>query len=260
MFWLNLLCFIGYFVLWFFILFFYFLLTPKGRLPYFVSFRSKTNIIDSIFDFLKMLTNDIKTKDPDYFKPHGIVIYEGRQGSGKTLSMVYDTLRLLDNYPKCKCIGNLGTVYRDRSIDDLVNWKQLVSFNNGIYGVIVQIDELQTWAYSRDFKNADPNILGIVCQNRKNRRIILGTAQKFSLIDKTIRIQVTELRSAFTILGCISGYIRKEPIMDVDGEVKKYRFRGIRLFVHSTELRDAYDTYKVIEKFKKTGFEPRKDT
>lgn len=75
----------------------------------------------------------------------------------------------------------------------------LMSYKNGIQGVIVSIDELQNWFSSNDSKNFPPEMLEVITQNRKNRRIILGTSQNFYLLAKAIRSQATEVRRCSTL-------------------------------------------------------------
>lgn len=47
---------------------------------------------------------------------------------------------------------------------------------------------------------------------------------------------------------------RVEPILDSEGNVQEWKNRGMYFFVHNKELRNAYDTYKVIENLRKSGF------
>lgn len=42
--------------------------------------------------------------------------------------------------------------------------------------------------------------------------------------------------------------------MDSEGNVVEFKSRGMYFFVHNKKLRDAYDTYKVIENLSKSGF------
>lgn len=47
---------------------------------------------------------------------------------------------------------------------------------------------------------------------------------------------------------------RVEPILDSEGNVQEWKKRGMYFFVHNDKLRNAYDTYKVIENLRKSGF------
>ena len=133
----------------------------------------------------------------------------------------------------------------------------LLDYKNDIFGVIVVIDELQNWFSSMDSKNFPPDMLEIITQNRKNRRIILGTAQNFYLLAKAIRSQATEVRRCTTLLGACTIVRRFEPILDSEGNVKEFKKRGMYFFVHDKELRESYDTYKVIKRLSKVGFQDK---
>lgn len=202
-------------------------------------------------DFPKRFTDDLFDKDPEFFKYQGLIIFEGRQGSGKTMSMVEFIKRMQEEYPLAKTTTNFGLKSQNR---DLKDWRMLIDYKNDKQGVIVGMDELQNWFSSNDSKNFPPEMLGIVTQNRKNRRIILGTSQNFYLLAKAIRSQATEVRRCSTFFGCLTVVKRVEPILDSEGNVQEWKNRGMYFFVHSKELRDSYDTYKVIENLRKSGF------
>lgn len=188
-----------------------------------------------------------------HFGYKGLVIFEGRQGSGKTISMIQFARQMQQEFPIAKCITNLGYTKQD---DELDHWKKLTDYSNDKYGVICVMDELQNWFSSNQSKDFPPEMLQVITQNRKNRRIILGTSQNFYLLAKAIRSQCTEIRQCITLLGCLTIVRRLEPILDSDGNVKERKLLGFYFFVHDKDLRDSYDTYKVIESLSKSGFKP----
>lgn len=199
----------------------------------------------------KQVVDDIFNKDPDFFNYQGCIIFEGRQGAGKTISMIEFARRMQEEYPKALCTTNLCYKNEDTELGD---WRMLINYKNGINGVIVCIDELQNWFSSNDSKNFPPEMLEIITQNRKNRRIILGTSQNFYLLAKAIRSQATEVRRCSTLLGALTFVRRFEPILDSEGNVQEFKKRGWYFFVHDKELRESYDTYKVIKRLSKVGF------
>lgn len=217
----------------------------------------KPGFFKKIFiDLPKRYTKDIMDKDPDFFKYQGLIIYEGRQGSGKTSTMVHDTMLIQEEYPKAKCTTNLAYTKEDKPLED---WRQLLTFKNGIYGVIVLMDELQNWFSSNDSRNFPPDMLQVITQNRKNRRVLFGTSQNFYLLAKPIRSQCTEVRQCLTLLGCLTFVRRRQPILDSEGNVVKWKNRGIYFYVHDDKLRESYDTFKVIERLAKVGFQEKKE-
>jgi ATP-dependent Clp protease ATP-binding subunit ClpX len=197
---------------------------------------------------------DLLHSDPNEFKEKGIVIFEGVQGSGKSMSMMHYATKLKLNYPLSKCLSNTKFAFSDI---DLVHWKQLTDFKNGSYGIITIIDETQNWFSSKDSKNFPPEMLSVVTQNRKNRRIILGTATSFYMLSKDIRTQCTEVRTPYTFFGCFCVVVRRAPVFNSDGDIERYKFRGIYTYVQTKELRNSYDTYSVIERLSKSGFQDR---
>ena len=149
-----------------------------------------------LIDFPKQFTDDLFEKDPEFFKYQGLIVFEGRQGSGKTMSMVEFIMRMQEEYPLAKTTTNFGLISQNKELKD---WKMLIDYKNDMQGVIVGMDELQNWFSSNDSKNFPPEMLGIITQNRKNRRIILGTSQNFYLLAKAIRSQATEVRRCTTL-------------------------------------------------------------
>lgn len=152
-------------------------------------------------DFPKQFTDDLFERDPEFFRYQGLIIFEGRQGSGKTMSMVEFINRMQEEYPLAKTITNFGLSSQDKALKD---WKMLIDFKNDKQGVIVGMDELQNWFSSNDSRNFPPEMLGIITQNRKNRRIILGTSQNFYLLAKAIRSQATEVRRCTTLFRLLN--------------------------------------------------------
>ncbi len=61
------------------------------------------------------------------------------------------------------------------------------------------------------------------------------------------------------IFGCLTVVRRKEPVLNAEGNVEEWRKLGWYFFVHNDELRDAYDTYKVIAALSDSGFKDNAD-
>lgn len=200
---------------------------------------------------------DLFSRDPEYFRHQGCVIFTGRQGYGKTIAMVEQCMMWQREYPKARVITNLAYTGEDDALSD---WRQLIDYKNGIHGVICLIDEMQNWFSSNQSRDFPPEMLQVVTQNRKNRRVIMGTSQCFNRLSKPIREQATEVRKCMTFFGCVTFVHRVEPELDSSGDVVKWKHRGFYYFVHTDALRNAYDTYKVIDSLRKSGFQPRQQT
>lgn len=212
----------------------------------------KSSFFKRIFiELPRQFVDDLFDKDPEFFKYQGLIIFEGRQGAGKSIAMIEYASRMLEEYPLAICTSNMAYANEDRPLG---NWRMLMDYKNGIRGVVVIMDELQNWFSSNDSKNFPAEMLQVITQNRKNRRIILGTSQNFYLLAKAIRSQATEVRRCTTLLGCLTIVRRLEPILDSEGNVAEWKKRGMYFFVHDKKLRESYDTWKVIESLRKSGF------
>ena len=180
----------------------YLYLVKKQRPIHGVHYRLKReSIIKKLFiDAPRRYAKDLMARDPEWFKYQGCIIYTGRQGSGKTSALVRDTMLIQREYPKCRVLSNLNYKYQHEVLDD---WTKLVDYQNPYgkdRGVIVQMDETQNWFSSKQSKDFPPEMLQVITQNRKNRRVIFGTAQNFYMLAKDIRSQCTEIRSCNTFL------------------------------------------------------------
>lgn len=205
-------------------------------------------------DFPKRFSDDLMERDPDFFRYQGLYIFTGRQGNGKTIALAEYIRRMQTEYPLSKCLTNFAYEKQD---GELKHWKQLIHYKNGKQGVIIGIDETQNWFSSNQSKDFPPEMLEVVTQNRKNRRVIVGTAQNFYLLAKAIRTQTVEVRECLTLFGCITIVRRREPILNDVGEVVEWKRRGSYWFVHDKDLRESYDTYRVVESLSKSGFQPK---
>ena len=198
---------------------------------------------------------------PDDFPYKGIVVFTGMQGSGKSIAMVQFARTMKEQYPDAMVLSNTALNFEDEAITD---FQPIVDTKNGRKGVIICLDELQNWFNSKGStdgygsKDFPPEMLSVITQNRKNRRIILSTTQNFYMLAKDIRCQTScgEIRSCFTLFGALTIVIRRRPVFDSEGALIKTKFLGMYYFVHDDELRNCYDTYAVVDYLSKSGFKP----
>lgn len=233
------------------------------------------NVIKKEYRFyMESLKDDIASRrDPDYFWPSGTQVYCGRQGSGKTISAVRHVMRLKNRYPKALVVSNLllnGVKKREFGGDKLVLKsllkeiepseeyiyfsdmadleKVLVLVNNGKYGVIYLVDEIHTYFNALESKNIPMFVFTEISQQRKQRKLIIGTSQLFMRMAKPFREQCDSLIVCNTHFGLLTTQ-RAYDGMDLDqdysgnliGSVKK---RG--WFFHSRNIRASYDTYQKV--------------
>lgn len=221
-------------------------LPPSGVRPV-----EKRPILKQLFyDAPRRYVRDMYEREPDFFHPQGIHMFCGEQGCGKTIACVEMMLRYQKMYPKSKMITNFGVTTED---DELTKWQQLLDYTNEKKGVIVGIDEIQNWFMSG--KNQLPEgMLEVATQNRKNRRVICCTAQVFTRVNKGLREQVTNVYEPHTYLGCFTVVVKKKYKFDSAGNVIESKIKGMYCFTHTEEIRNAYDTYKVIHTLAQEGF------
>ena len=131
--------------------------------------------------------NTLKTVDPFPFA--GMWLFSGAQGSGKTLLMMHLLKQIVDQCPNAIVVSNISIYgvpsYPYMGIDDFDK------YNNGKDGIIFVIDEIHTLFNSLESKGMPLSTMQVWCQNRKNRRLILGTSQKFKRVAKGVREQAT---------------------------------------------------------------------
>lgn len=203
-----------------------------------------------------MIGYDRSQFDVNSFNAHGLIIFEGKQGTGKTISMIRYANLLKARFPESIVVSNTKTIFNDI---DLYSWQPLVNVNNGRYGVICLLDEISIWFSNRNYKNFPPELLQVITQNRKNRRVILGTAQNITMVDKAIRLQSTCIVKCYTF-GPVTFNFWSVPEFDSEGNILKRRFKKFDWFVQDRFLRESYDTYSVIESLSRTGFKDREES
>lgn len=210
------------------------------------------NFFKKIFiEFPRQKAYDIISFNPDTFRDYGFHLITGKQGTGKTITLVYLLLRYQKMYPKLKVKTNMYYKFQDGEIQ---HWKDLVNSENGIYGEIDVIDEVQNWFSSNQSKDFPPEMLREVTQQRKQRKMIIGTSQVFTRVSKAIRENVYLVYEPLTIFGCITIVRAYEPTLDTNGTVVSKKPKKTFFFVHNNEIRNAFDTYQKILDMSESGF------
>lgn len=183
-----------------------------------------------------------KTKRP----PMGLRVYTAPQGGGKTLSMVHDALLLIKEFPKMKVVSNLKLNgvehYYFQGAEGLK--KALNSCKNGQDGVLMIVDEFQLFASKK--AGVPIEVFQALCQQRKQRRFMMGTAQDWEDVDVSTRKKVAEVVKCQTRLKKIQvntvfdGYSIRYDKQTSSWECNQI---GTHIFKHNQKLYDSYDTY-----------------
>lgn len=121
------------------------------------------------------------------FPYDGIWIFSGSQGSGKTLLLMHLVREMLEDFPEILIVSNISIFgvpcIPYKGIEDFEK------YNNGSKGIVFIIDEIQNLFNSLESKNMPLSTMQVWSQNRKNRRVILGTSQRFTRVSKGVREQ-----------------------------------------------------------------------
>lgn len=216
-------------------------------------------------------------KNPDYFRPDGLVVFVGPQGSGKTLSAVNYVYNLLEMYPLCKLVTNIDLkdypvvtfdeyskknisflsetdLYNNYLLENRVfrfeNANDFSKYNNDKKGVIFLVDEIQLYLNSLKSKNINLDVITQISQQRKQRKHIVSTCQVFGRMAKPLREQFS------VVVYCKSylNFLQKNSVIDrdsIDGEVSTStnisgKIKKSYWYFRSPAMFDRYDTYAVI--------------
>lgn len=224
---------------------------------------------------LQSIADDIRArKDPTFFPYTGTQVYCGKQGSGKTVSAVYHVSNIKRKYPQAILVSNLElTNYKHqrdtitsgdqlRSLVERINPEQqyiffqtveelhlvLTGVNNGFLGVIYLIDEIHTYFNALNSKNTPMHVFTEISQQRKQRKLIIGTSQLFLRLEKAFREQCNNLIMCRTFLNFWTfqkAYDGMELRQEYDGTLIGHAKRT-GWFFHNREIRNSYDTYQKV--------------
>lgn len=207
-----------------------------------------------VIDFPYQFWIDTFNHHPDDFRPYGVHVFCGEQGAGKTVALTQFLLKYQKEYPLLRVKTNYGYKYED---GEITHWSDLIHSNNGIYGEIDVLDEIQNWFNSMQSKDFPPEMMTEITQQRKQKKIIVGTAQVFSRIAKPIREQIQFIYKPITVFGCMTIVRKYKPkVSSSNGDLSDLKLRGCYFFIHNKELRDSFNTYKKIERMSLEGFKP----
>lgn len=215
------------------------------------------------FDLTRWIIYDILTRKErtNIFNEFGFTLFCGRQGAGKTISMVNYLRKMKKEYPKVKIICNFKCCYADKYMDD---WRDLLNINNGEDGVIFAIDEIHSEYSAASWKDFHENILSQISMQRKQRIKIIASSQAFARVVKPIREQTFSVVDCHTYFNRLTICHEYDAIdYPSDGIRPRARHKPKKLsklwFVQSNAIRKAYDTYEKIKQMRKVEYLPRNE-
>jgi hypothetical protein len=210
--------------------------------------------------------------NPDYFPATGTNVYCGVQGSGKTISAIKHLMDIKYRYPKSLVVSNIQlTILTPKTFSNKTELKAVVqnidaqneyiyfnkmdelamaltSVNNGFKGVIYIIDEIHTYFNALESKNIPMYVFTEISQQRKQRKLIIGTSQLFLRMAKPLREQCDNVITcnthfgAFTVTRAWDGMSLAQDMQGkLTGKQKKTGF-----FWHTRKIRAAFDTFQKV--------------
>lgn len=205
----------------------------------------------NLFSGLDSVFWKLKNSDPEELKSVGINIFCGPQGSGKTLSMVHYLKRVLKDYPKAIVVTNMELnfditqrVIQYSGFDDF-------KIENGKYGVIYVLDEIHLILNSLESKGIPLSIIVELSQQRKQRKLILGTSQVYSRMAKPLREQIKNVIVCKNLFGVFQLNYLIDAFETEEGSDGKLKLKKLKtsFFFHRKEDYTNYDTYKKMDMY-----------
>lgn len=169
-------------------------------------------------------------------------------GEGKTLSVVNCVIKMCNDYPQAWLVSNIeikGIKNKQFFFDSL---DDLSKYNNGHKGVIFVIDEIQNYLNSLNSKDIDLSTIVELTQMRKQRKIIIGSSQRYNRMAKPLREQVKNVVLCSKFLGYIQAnqLIDSTKTIEKDGQLQVDNVKKFYWF-HSPSLYKSYNTSKKID-------------
>lgn len=206
------------------------------------------------FNFISGLMAEfwkIKNRNKEEMTSTGINIFCGPQGSGKSLSMIHYLKKILKDYPKAIVVTNIEFNFEVKN--QVIEYTGFEDFQieNGIYGVIYVLDEIHLILNSLESKGVPLSVIVELSQQRKQRKLILGTSQVYSRMAKPLREQVRNVIMCSNIANLLQfNYLIDafKSTEDSNGKLK-YSKQKVSFFFHRKEDYLAYDTYKKMSNY-----------
>lgn len=200
------------------------------------------NLLGAV-DYLRCASNKVES-----FPLHGIWVYSGAQRSGKTLNMIHTLKEIHEKYPKALIVSNINLYGIPHEI--YTGMESFDEYKNGQDGTVFVIDEIQSLFSSLESKNVSPTQLAVWAQNGKERRVILGTSQRFTRISKAIREQCRFHIECREFLLFRRYRILDATLYNDDGEYIE-KLPPWKFYIPKVDAMLSYNTHEIVTRNKK---------
>lgn len=208
-------------------------------------------VIKKNFRFsLREKWKEIRTKkDPNELPYIGSQLYFGFQGQGKTLSMVRHAHKIHKKYPKAIIVSNLQlneiNYIKFNTFDELMHLFK--TLKNGTKGVIYLIDEMHNYFHSHDSKSIPLWIVQVFSQQRKNRVLVIGSAQMWKDVTKVIRDQLENIIECKKVAGIVFNQVLDPRQVEKVYGQERIKPKRLGFFIPTLSLYNKYDTLQIID-------------
>jgi len=140
-----------------------------------------------------------KIKNPQYYRPHGIIIFDGIYGSGKTVSMIWYVKTLMREHPKMNIYANFDFPGQKGALTKIDDFEKIEDEDGSIF----LIDEAQKSFDARKWSEFDLGFAAQLAENRKMAKLFLVASQNFKHVDVRIRdlaMYIVECKSFMGLL------------------------------------------------------------
>lgn len=190
-------------------------------------------------------------KAKEGFPYGGLWVFTGAQGAGKTLLLMHMVREIHEAYPKALIVTNIS-VFGVPCIP-YTGIGDFDKYVNGADGVIFIIDEIQSLFNSLESAKMPLSQVTVWSQNRKNRRLILGTTQRYTRMAKPVREQVTwHYECRRPLLVCLYRYrVLDGAKYDDQGKYvldEDEKMPGYRIYVPALSSMLMYNTLEVVHR------------
>lgn len=190
-------------------------------------------------------------KEDEGFPYAGMWLFTGAQGSGKTLLLMHMVKQIHEEYPEALIVSNIS-IFGIPCIP-YTGISDFDKYNNGSKGVIFIIDEIHILFNALESAKMPLSTMQVWAQNRKNRRLILGTTQRFSRAAKGVREQTTwHYECRRPLFWCLYRYRvfdgakyddNGKYVLDDDEKMPKFSF-----YIPKLSVMTMYNTLEVVKR------------
>lgn len=223
-----------------------------GELKFFKSNLKFWNMLDTYLYKYRQAK-----EHPERMPTDGIICFCGEQGSGKTLSAMHYVYKLASSFPRAQVVTNVAITWDlENVVIPYTGPEDMLSLDNGEYGIIFFLDEMHIEFNSLESKGMDSNIFELVSQQRKARKHIVGTSQVFGRLAKPFREQFKYAVCCNNLFGLIFWQIiyKAENVATGEDILTKLSQRAFKLYFPAPADFELYDTTQIIKRIRDNGF------